>query len=88
MTLFISLSSVPCWFLLFEISHLDTSLTELSEQYYSAVQKVLLSTALFTDAERYVPKFLDRQVWANSVDPDQRSSLIRVYTVCNSICIF
>ena len=28
------------------------------------------------------PKFSDRQVWANSVDQDQRSSLIRVYTVC------
>ena len=27
------------------------------------------------------PKFWDRQVWA-------RSSLIRVYTVCNSVCIF
>ena len=37
------------------------------------------------------PKFSDRQVWANSADPDQtapRSSLIRVYTVCNSLCIF
>ena len=30
------------------------------------------------------PKFL---VWANSVDPD-RSSLIRVYTICHSVCIF
>ena len=27
------------------------------------------------------PKFLDRYAWANSADPD-RSSLIRVYTVC------
>ena len=34
------------------------------------------------------PKFLDRQVWVNSADPDQRSSLIRVHTVCNSLCIF
>ena len=37
------------------------------------------------------PKFLDRYAWANSADPDQnaprRSSLIRVYTVCHSICI-
>ena len=33
------------------------------------------------------PKFLDRYVWANSADPDQRSSLIRVYTVCHSVCI-
>ena len=40
---------------------------------------------------RNVPKFPDRQVWTNSADPDQtapRSSLIRVYTVCNSGCIF
>ena len=29
-----------------------------------------------------VPKFLDRHVWAK-----ERSSLIRVYTVCHSICI-
>ena len=35
-----------------------------------------------------VPKFSDRQVWANSVDPDQTPSLIRVYTVCHSVCIF
>ena len=27
-------------------------------------------------------------VWANSAGQDQRSSLIRVYTVCNSLCIF
>ena len=41
---------------------------------------------------RNVPKFSDRQVWANSADPDltapRRSSLIRVYTVCNSGCTF
>ena len=49
------------------------------------------------------PKFSDRQVYANSADPDQtaprgavwpgseeQSDLgqIRVYTVCNTICIF
>ena len=43
------------------------------------------------------PKFSDRQVWANSANPDQRSSLIRVCTrsslirvctVCNTLCIF
>ena len=35
------------------------------------------------------PKFSDRQVSANSADPDQTApSLIRVYTVCNSGCIF
>ena len=37
-------------------------------------------------------KFSDRQVWANSVDPDEtemrlRSSLIRVCTVCHSVYI-
>ena len=38
---------------------------------------------------RNVPMFSDRQVWANSADPDQTApSLIRVYTVCNSLCIF
>ena len=40
---------------------------------------------------RIVPKFSDRQVWANSVDPDQtapRSSLIRVFTVCYSVYVF
>ena len=32
---------------------------------------------------------LDKQVWANGVDPDQTtSSLIRVYTGCYSVCIF
>ena len=31
------------------------------------------------------PKFSDRYAWANSEDP--RSSLIRVYTVCHSVCI-
>ena len=34
------------------------------------------------------PKFSDRQVRANSVDPDQTAPLIRVYTVWNSIYIF
>ena len=39
---------------------------------------------------RNFPKFSDRQVWGNRADPDQtapRSSLIRVYTVCHSVCI-
>ena len=38
-----------------------------------------------------VPKFSDRQFGANSADPDQtapRGSLIRVYTVCDFLCIF
>ena len=34
------------------------------------------------------PKCLDRQVRANSVDPDQTDPLLRVYTVCHSDCIF
>ena len=36
------------------------------------------------------PKVLDRYIQANSVDPDQTapSSLMRVYTVCHSVCIF
>ena len=36
-------------------------------------------------------KFSDRQILINSLDPDQTargSSLIRVYTVCLSVCIF
>ena len=36
--------------------------------------------------------YVDRQAWANSVEPDQTvpdcSSLIWVYTVCHSVCIF
>ena len=32
------------------------------------------------------PKFSDRHTWANSADPDQ-TALIRVYTVCHSVCI-
>ena len=41
----------------------------------------------------YTIKCLDRLVWPNSRDPDQtesdpRSSLIRVNTVCHSICMF
>ena len=48
-----------------------------------------------TTSYRNFPKFSDRQVWANSADPDQtaprgavsRSSLIWVCTVCHSVCI-
>ena len=41
-----------------------------------------------TTLYRNDPKFLDTQALANSADPDQTapSSLIRVYTVCHSIC--
>ena len=31
-------------------------------------------------------EFSDRYVWVNRVNPDRRS-LIRVYTVCHSVCI-
>ena len=44
----------------------------------------------YTGTYRNDPKFSDRYAWANSADPDQtapRSSLIRVYTVCHSVCI-
>ena len=35
------------------------------------------------------PKFSDRYAWANSEDPDQTApSLITVYIVCHSVCIF
>ena len=38
---------------------------------------------------RNVPKFSDRQIWTNSANPDQTApNLIRVFTVCNSLCIF
>ena len=34
-------------------------------------------------------KFLDRQDWANSVNPGQTTpDLIKVYTVCHSFCSF
>ena len=38
-------------------------------------QQNLMTTTKY----RNDPKFSDRQVWANSVDPDQ---IARVYTVC------
>ena len=39
------------------------------------------------ESTRNNPKFSDRYAWANSAYPAQRSSLIRVYTVCHSVCI-
>ena len=33
-------------------------------------------------------KYSDRHACANSVDPDPQSSLIKIYTVCHSVCIF
>ena len=38
------------------------------------------------EAYRNALKFSDRYAWANSADPDQ-TALIRVYTVCHSVCI-
>ena len=54
---------------------------------------IILIELLLPGNQKYLnfPKFSDRQVWANSADPDQtapKGSLIRVYTVCNSLCIF
>ena len=44
---------------------------------------------LLTEFQSYRndPKFSDRYAWANSADPDQTAPLIRVYTVCHSVCI-
>ena len=52
--------------------------------------RVLFLHAYFLKSYQNDPKFSDRQVLANSADPDQTapSSLIRVYTVCHSVCIF
>ena len=49
-----------------------------------AIAKALRHTVIFLS-------FSDRQARANSVDPDQtapRGGLIRVCTVCHSLCIF
>ena len=54
----------------------------------------IAKVSIFKQMHHNDPKFSDRQVWANSVDPDQtgplllRSSLIRVYTVCHSVYKF
>ena len=37
---------------------------------------------------RNVLKFSGRQIWANSAESRSDCSLSRVYTVCNSLCIF
>ena len=62
----------------------------------------IILNAWYPDKKKYRndPKFLDRYARANSADPvcpgkqcgprsdcSKRSSLIRVYTVCNSLCI-
>ena len=63
---------------------LNLSKTETND----SVAFPLLKTEFETEFENYrnFLKFSDRQVRANSADPDQRNSLIRVYTVCHSVC--
>ena len=69
----------------FEIKLLE----ELSWQEFSLCIKLKFVDALFYYPNyRIFPKFSGRQVWANSADPDQTAPLIRVYIVCNSLCIF
>ena len=63
---------------------------EVSQQSTPSPIKAMLKAILsYCRNQNYhnVPKFSDRHVWANSADPD-RSSLIRVYTVCNFGHIF
>ena len=64
-----------CWFC-HVAAHLASRLT-----------KILF--AFVVKSYRNFPKFSDRQVWANSADPDQTAprGAIRVYTVCHSVCI-
>ena len=45
--------------------------------------KVIVRNGLY----RNDPKFSDGNVLANRADPD-KTALIRVYTVCNSVCTF
>ena len=46
--------------------------------------KVMVKSILSVLEYRNVPKFSDRQVWANSADPDQTTPL-GAYNVCHSI---
>ena len=50
-----------------------------------------LNSLVKVNSFRNDPNFSDRYAWANGADPDQiaprGSSLIRVYTVCHSVCI-
>ena len=55
-----------------------------------AIFQILKRLNLQKRMYRNDPKFSDRYARTNSADPDQtapRSSLIRVYTVCHSVCI-
>ena len=63
----------------------------LSKQGYNYrhFKQVHESFSAVFQSYRNDPKFSNRQVRANSADPDQTApSLIRVYIVCNSGCIF
>ena len=67
-----------------ETLHTNHTLTLF--QYAEALEYQTFHVSDSYQAYRNVPKFSDR--WAcESVDPE-RSSLIRVYTVCHSVCIF
>ena len=58
---------------------------------FGTFQNILLIVCQSTCFKNYhtVPKFSDRPVWADSVDPDQSASLlISVYSVSHSICVF
>ena len=66
-------------------------LMEVERIFVSSPFKPMLWVLIFMKKNHNYPKFLNRQASANSADPDQtakRSSLIRVYTVCHSICTF
>ena len=54
--------------------------------YHQTLELLLISATKISTSND--PKFFRQQGWANSIDPDQTSSLIRVYTVCHSVCIF
>ena len=69
------------WFYHREKHAEDANSVDLGRSDCSSRSNLIWST-LF--AYRNVPKFSDRQVWANSADPDQtapRSSLIKVYSL-------
>ena len=50
----------------------------------------IVNVGVRDDQKAQDSKFPDRKIWANSADPYQTatSGLIRVCTVCYSICIF
>ena len=65
-------------------------LAQISACLFAGLPGILPIVYIFMEKYYYRndPKFSDRQAWANSADPDQTApSLIRVYTVCHSVCI-